>query len=158
MLGPTGGLMNIKVAVICGSASDKGLMQTTLDVLEKLEIPADLFVSSAHRDPAGTARLVQRLDAGGVQVFIAAAGLAAALPGFVAAYTQKPVIGVPVDAGSLGGLDALLSMVQMPRGVPVATVAIGKHGAYNAAVMAGRILALGNNGLYKALEGLIRPK
>lgn len=149
--------MNIEVAVICGSISDKGLMQITLDVLKKLEITAELFVSSAHRDPEGTAQLVQRLDARGVQVFIAAAGLAAALPGFVAAYTHKPVIGVPIEASNLGGLDALLSMVQMPKGVPVATLAVGKHGAYNAAVMAGRILALQNNALYKALETLKRP-
>jgi len=149
--------MNIEVAVICGSASDKGLMQTTLDVLEKLDIRADLFISSAHRDPDSTAKLVKGLDADGVKVFIAAAGLAAALPGMVAAYTHKPVIGVPVDAGKLGGLDALLSIVQMPKGVPVATLAIGKHGAYNAAVMAGRILALQKPDLYVALEELKRP-
>ncbi len=150
--------MDIRIAVICGSKSDKALMQTTMDVLERLGLSAEMYVSSAHRDPQGTMELVQRLDKAGVEVFIAAAGLAAALPGFVASCTHKPVIGVPVDAGHLQGMDALLSMAQMPRGVPVATVAIGKHGAYNAAVLAGRILALKHGGqdLYKALEALKR--
>ena len=151
--------MAMDVAILCGSNSDKPLLQTTIDVLNELGISADLFVSSAHRDPQGTAELVKRLENEGVKVFIAAAGLAAALPGFVAAYTHRPVIGIPVDAGKLGGLDALLSMVQMPKGVPVATVAIGKHGAYNAAVMAARILALARNDseLYQALDRLKNP-
>ena len=151
--------MAVEVAILCGSNSDKPLLQTTLDVLSELHISAGLFVSSAHRDPRGTADLVRRLEGEGVKVFIAAAGLAAALPGFVAAYTHLPVIGIPVDAGKLGGLDALLSMVQMPKGVPVATVAIGKHGAYNAAVLAARILALAKDDrdLYRALDVLKNP-
>ena len=148
--------MGIQIAVICGSNSDKALMQTTMEVLERLGLAAKLYVSSAHRNPQGTMELVKWLDRAGVDVFIAAAGLAAALPGFVASCTHKPVIGVPVDAGQLHGMDALLSMVQMPKGVPVATVAIGKHGAYNAAVLAARILALkqGDQDLYEALDKL----
>ena len=132
----------IFVAVLMGSDSDLPVMQTALDVLKGLEIPYEVRISSAHRTPAETHAYVIDADARGCSVFIAAAGLAAHLAGAVAAYTVKPVIGVPLDASSLKGIDALLSTVQMPGGIPVASVAIGKPGAKNAAYLAAQILAL----------------
>src|SRR5690625_587987 len=116
-----------------GSDSDLPTMQATLDVLRALEVPFEVRISSAHRTPEATARYVKEADARGCGVFIAAAGLAAHLAGAVAANTLKPVIGVPMEGGPLKGMDALLSTVQMPGGVPVACVAIGKAGAKNAA-------------------------
>ncbi|MBV1912466.1 MAG: 5-(carboxyamino)imidazole ribonucleotide mutase [Cycloclasticus sp.] len=130
------------VAVLMGSDSDFPVMQNTLDVLKSLAIPYEVRITSAHRTPAETHAYVTDADARGCAVFIAAAGLAAHLAGAVAANTVKPVIGVPLDAGSLQGADALLSTVQMPGGVPVASVAIGKPGAKNAAYLAAQILAL----------------
>jgi phosphoribosylaminoimidazole carboxylase PurE protein len=131
-----------RVLVVLGSPSD-------LDVIEKLPALAERFgitqrveVASAHRQPERLRELIVSAEAGGTEIFIAVAGLAAHLPGVVASLTSKPVIGVPVAAGPLAGVDALLSMVQMPPGVPVATVAIGKAGAANAMVLAARILAL----------------
>ena len=130
------------VAVLMGSDSDFPVMQATLDVLKTLEIPYEVRITSAHRTPAETHEYVTSADQRGCGVFIAAAGLAAHLAGAVAANTVKPVIGVPLDAGSLQGQDALLSTVQMPGGIPVASVAIGKPGAKNAAYLAAQILAL----------------
>jgi len=130
------------VAVLMGSDSDFPVMQSTLDVLDGLEIPYEVRITSAHRTPAETHAYVTDADARGCAVFIAAAGLAAHLAGAVAANTVKPVIGVPLDAGSLQGKDALLSTVQMPGGIPVASVAIGKPGAKNAAYLAAQIIAL----------------
>lgn len=130
------------VAVLMGSDSDFPVMQNTLDVLKSLAIPYEVRITSAHRTPAETHAYVTDADARGCAVFIAAAGLAAHLAGAVAANTVKPVIGVPLDAGSLQGADALLSTVQMPGGIPVASVAIGKPGAKNAAYLAAQILAL----------------
>jgi len=132
----------IFVAVLMGSDSDFPVMQSTLDVLDGLEIPYEVRITSAHRTPAETHAYVTDADARGCAVFIAAAGLAAHLAGAVAANTVKPVIGVPLDAGSLQGKDALLSTVQMPGGIPVASVAIGKPGAKNAAYLAAQIIAL----------------
>ncbi|MBV1952198.1 MAG: 5-(carboxyamino)imidazole ribonucleotide mutase [Cycloclasticus sp.] len=135
------------VAVLMGSDSDFPVMQTTLGVLKELNIPFEVRVTSAHRTPAETHEYVTGADQRGCAVFIAAAGLAAHLAGAVAANTVKPVIGVPLDAGSLQGMDALLSTVQMPGGIPVASVAIGKPGAKNAAYLAAQIMALADTEL-----------
>lgn len=139
------------VAVLMGSDSDLPTMQATLDVLKALEVPFEVRISSAHRTPEATARYVKEADARGCGVFIAAAGLAAHLAGAVAANTLKPVIGVPMEGGPLKGMDALLSTVQMPGGVPVACVAIGKAGAKNAAYLAAQILGLSNATLAQRL-------
>ena len=130
------------VAILMGSDSDLPTMQTTLDILEKLDISYEVRITSAHRTPNETHAYVKDADTRGCAVFIAAAGLAAHLGGTVAALTIKPVIGVPLDAGPLNGIDSLLSTVQMPGGIPVASMAIGKAGAKNGAVLAARILAL----------------
>ncbi|MGR6035055.1 MAG: 5-(carboxyamino)imidazole ribonucleotide mutase [Candidatus Nitrosoglobus sp.] len=130
------------IAVLMGSDSDLPVMQVTLNVLKSLELPFEVQITSAHRTPEATARYVKEADARGCGVFIAAAGLAAHLAGAVAANTLKPVIGVPMAGGPLNGMDALLSTVQMPGGVPVACVAIGKAGAKNAAYLAAQILGL----------------
>lgn len=131
------------VAVLMGSDSDLPTMETTAAVLKKLGVPFEMKITSAHRTPDATHAYVKDADARGCAVFIAAAGLAAHLAGTVAALTVRPVIGVPMEGGPLNGEDALLSTVQMPGGIPVACVAIGKHGAKNAAYLAAQILALG---------------
>ena len=130
-----------KVAVFIGSASDNH-RRPCADILKKLGIPFRFTVTSAHRTPERTAELVDSLEAAGCEVFICAAGMAAHLAGAVAARTMKPVIGIPVAASQLGGMDALLATVQMPPGFPVATVALDKAGARNAAWLAAQILAL----------------
>ena len=130
------------VAVLMGSDSDLAVMQTTLDTLSGLNIPWEVKITSAHRTPQATHDYVQQAEQRGCVVFIAAAGLAAHLAGTVASLTLKPVIGVPMEAGPLQGQDALLSTVQMPGGVPVACVAIGKAGAKNAAYLAAQIISL----------------
>ncbi len=132
------------VAVLMGSDSDLPTMETTTAVLDKFSVPYEIKISSAHRTPDATHAYVKDADARGCAVFIAAAGMAAHLAGTVAALTMKPVIGVPMEGGPLNGEDALLSTVQMPGGVPVACVAIGKHGAKNAGYLATQILALAN--------------
>ncbi len=132
------------VAVLMGSDSDLPTMETTTAVLDKFGVAYEIKISSAHRTPDATHAYVKDADARGCAVFIAAAGLAAHLAGTVAALTMKPVIGVPMEGGPLNGEDALLSTVQMPGGVPVACVAIGKHGAKNAGYLATQILALAN--------------
>jgi 5-(carboxyamino)imidazole ribonucleotide mutase len=130
------------VAVLMGSDSDLPVLQSTFDVLKALEIPFEAKITSAHRTPKVTHEYVTEADTRGCSVFICAAGLAAHLAGAVSAATLKPVIGIPLDAGPLQGMDALLSTVQMPGGIPVATVAVGKAGAKNAAYLAAQILAL----------------
>lgn len=130
------------VAVLMGSDSDLAVMQTTLDTLTGMKIPWEVKITSAHRTPDVTHAYVKDADQRGCAVFIAAAGLAAHLAGTVAALTLKPVIGVPMDAGPLRGQDSLLSTVQMPGGIPVACVAIGKAGAKNAAYLAAQIISL----------------
>ncbi len=130
------------VAVLMGSDSDLPVLQSTFDVLKALEIPFEARITSAHRTPAVTHDYVTDADSRGCSVFIAAAGLAAHLAGAVSAATLKPVIGIPLDAGPLQGMDSLLSTVQMPGGIPVATVAVGKAGAKNAAYLAAQILSL----------------
>jgi 5-(carboxyamino)imidazole ribonucleotide mutase len=139
------------VAVLMGSDSDLATMQSTLDILDQLGVTCEVKIASAHRTPAVTHAYVKEADERGCGVFIAAAGLAAHLAGTVAALTLKPVIGVPMDGGPLQGHDALLSTVQMPGGIPVACVAIGKHGAKNAAYLAAQILALNDAALAQRL-------
>lgn len=136
-----------KVMILLGSASDWATMKESALVLSRLGVPYEAHVASAHRTPERVRELVAAGEKGGVQVFVAGAGMAAHLAGFVAAHTTKPVIGVPLPGGVADGLDALLSTVQMPGGVPVATVAVGKAGARNAAYLAAQILALQDRAL-----------
>jgi phosphoribosylamine---glycine ligase len=140
-------MSDITVLILMGSDSDAPIMQAAVDLLRELEIPCEMTVASAHRSPARVMRLVEEAPGRGVRVFIVGAGAAAHLAGVVAAHTALPVIGVPIDSSALKGLDALLSTVQMPPGVPVATVSIGKPGATNAGVLAAQILALGDSGV-----------
>ncbi len=140
-------MSNVFVAVLMGSDSDLPVMQSTLDVLDSLGITWEVKVTSAHRTPAATHAYVNGAEERGCKVFICAAGLAAHLAGAVAGLTTRPVIGVPIDAGPLQGHDALLSTVMMPGGVPVASVAIGKAGAKNAAYLAAQILAVADDEL-----------
>lgn len=134
--------MNNLVGIVMGSESDRETMEKTCGVLDELGIPWEMNVMSAHRTPEKVSEYARSAQGRGIRVLIAAAGLAAHLAGAVAANTKLPVIGVPVQGGPLNGFDALLSTVMMPKGVPVATVAIGSHGAANAAHLAARILAL----------------
>ena len=130
------------VGVVVGSRSDEPVMQETMKLLEGLGVDAELVVASAHRAPARLREYVESAPGRGVEVFIAAAGGAAALPGAVAALTTLPVIGVPLASSALEGTDALYSIAQMPPGVPVACVAVGSWGARNSAVLAAQILGL----------------
>lgn len=132
----------VQVLILMGSDSDAPVMQAAGDVLTELGVTWDMTVASAHRSPARVVRLVEEAPGRGVRVFVVGAGAAAHLAGVVAAHTTLPVIGVPIDSSALKGLDALLSTVQMPPGVPVATVAIGRPGATNAGVLAAQMLAL----------------
>ena len=131
-----------QVGIVMGSESDRPTMQRCCEVLDSYGVSYEVVIRSAHRDPEGCREWATRAEGRGLKVLIAAAGGAAALPGVVAAWSVLPVIGVPMSAGALGGLDALLSMAQMPAGIPVATVAIGDAGARNAAHFAMTILAL----------------
>lgn len=139
------------VSILMGSDSDLPTMQATLDVLKNLQVEFEVYITSAHRTPEDTRNIIQDAEKRGCQVFIAAAGLAAHLAGAVAAHTLKPVIGVPMDGGPLNGFDALLSTVQMPGGIPVASVAVGKAGAKNAAYLAAQIISLVDAELAKRL-------
>jgi 5-(carboxyamino)imidazole ribonucleotide mutase len=130
----------IRVLIITGSESDLPRMEESKGMLESLGIASELAVASAHRSPERVTAVVREAEESGAEVIIAGAGMSAALPGVVAAYTDLPVIGVPLDSGMPGGIDALFSIVQMPTGIPVAAVAV--NGAKNAAVLAARILAL----------------
>lgn len=141
----------IKVLILMGSDSDAPVMGGALQVLDELGVPAEMTVASAHRSPARVEQLVREAPDRGVQVFIAGAGAAAHLGGVVAAHTTRPVIGVPIDSSPLAGFDALLSTVQMPPGIPVATVSVGKAGATNAGVLAAEIIALSDRAVAAAL-------
>lgn len=141
------------VAVLMGSDSDLPVMKATLEVLKSLGIAYEVKITSAHRTPDDTRNYIVDAEARGCMVFIAAAGLAAHLAGNVAAHTLRPVIGVPMDGGPLNGMDALLSTVQMPGGVPVAAVAIGKAGARNAGYLAAQILSVADADLARRLVG-----
>lgn len=140
------------VAILMGSDSDWPVMRSAVEVLQALEIEHEVRVTSAHRTPVDTAEYVGDAVGRGCQVFICAAGMAAHLAGAVAAHTTRPVIGVPIDSGPLSGFDALLSTVQMPGGIPVATVAVGKAGAKNAAYLAGQMLAIADPDLAQRIE------
>jgi len=140
-----------KVLIIIGSESDTEYADKCQATLNTLGLESNLEVSSAHRHPDRTAKLASEAESNGFGVIIAMAGLSAALPGVVAAHTDLPVIGVPIPA-ALGGLDALLSVTQMPPGIPVAAVAVGSPGAKNSAVLAARILALSDPGVKEALK------
>ncbi|MDD2965889.1 MAG: 5-(carboxyamino)imidazole ribonucleotide mutase [Desulfovibrionaceae bacterium] len=140
-----------QVAIFIGSLSDEEKISPCAEVLKQLGISYRFTVTSAHRTPERTETLIDELEQSGVQVFICAAGMAAHLAGAVAARTIKPVIGIPVSSGTLAGMDALFSTVQMPPGFPVATVALDKAGAKNAAWMAAQILALHDKKLMQLL-------
>ncbi|HRC99905.1 MAG TPA: 5-(carboxyamino)imidazole ribonucleotide mutase [Candidatus Syntrophosphaera thermopropionivorans] len=139
-----------QIRIILGSKSDVEQCESMQQILKDFGVDYDFHISSAHRNPEKTAQLAKNAEAEGVQIIIAAAGMAAHLPGVIAAHTILPVIGVPLVSGNLGGIDALLSIVQMPTGVPVATVAIG--GVKNAALLAIQILALHNPELKEKLR------
>jgi 5-(carboxyamino)imidazole ribonucleotide mutase len=140
------------VAILMGSDSDLSTMQNTANVLKSFNIAYEIKIASAHRTPDATIQYIKNAEQRGCAIFVAAAGLAAHLAGAVAAHTLKPVIGVPIAAGSLGGFDSLLSTVQMPGGVPVACVAIGSPGAKNAGYLAAQILALSDEKIAKELK------
>lgn len=135
------------VAILMGSENDLSIMQAGADILTQLQIDYEIKITSAHRTPAVTQQYISDAEERGCQVFICGAGLAAHLAGATAAHTTRPVIGVPIDAGPLNGFDALLSTVQMPAGIPVATVAIGKTGAKNAAFLAAQMMSLADDDL-----------
>ena len=140
-----------QVGVVMGSDSDWPLIEETVKALDQFGVSREVRVMSAHRTPGLAAGYARRAAGAGLKVIIAAAGNAAHLAGVLAAHTTLPVIGIPVPGGAVDGLDALLSTVQMPGGVPVATVALGKAGAVNAAILAVQILALGNPSLGRKL-------
>jgi len=140
------------VSIILGSKSDYEIMKECAKTLENFTVPYELIISSAHRSPERTKNYIKSAEKKGARVFIAAAGMAAHLAGAVAATTTKPVIGVPMKGGAMDGMDAMLSTVQMPSGMPVATVALGKAGAVNAAYLAMQILALDDEELAVKLQ------
>lgn len=140
------------VSIIMGSKSDYKIMSECIAVLESFGIPYEMLISSAHRSPERTRTYIQKAEAKGAKVFIAAAGMAAHLAGAIAGMTIRPVIGVPLPGGAIDGLDALLSTVQMPSGIPVGTLAIGKAGAMNAGYLAAQILSLNNPILTQKLK------
>lgn len=143
-----------QVGILMGSESDREVMNRTGEILDELGITYEVNVMSAHRTPAVVQKYSSEAQDRGTKVLIAGAGLAAHLAGAVAAHTILPVIGVPLAAGPLNGMDSLLSTVQMPKGIPVATVAIGSHGARNAAYLAAQIIALEDN----EIAGKLREK
>jgi len=142
----------VLVSVVMGSDSDLPVMKEAMILLKRFDIPYEVVLTSAHRTPERTSEFAKGAAGRGIRVIIAGAGAAAHLAGVIASQTTLPVIGIPIDSTSLGGLDALLSTVQMPGGIPVATMAVGKAGARNAALTAARILALGDRGLTGKLK------
>lgn len=147
-----------QVGIIMGSRNDWETMKHAADVLDSLEIPNERLVVSAHRTPARMFAYAQKAKERGIKVIIAGAGGAAHLPGMVASETTLPVIGVPVQSRALQGLDSLLSIVQMPGGIPVATMSIGTAGAKNAGILAARILSLSDGALLSRLEKMIQQQ
>ncbi len=142
----------MKVMIIMGSKTDENVMQECSTWLNWFHIKNDMVVASAHRNPDKVRELIVSAKDNGYGVIVAAAGMAAALPGVCAAYTSLPVLGVPLEGGMPGGVDALYSIVQMPAGLPVGTLAVGKAGARNAAVLAARIFALSDEAVAKQLQ------
>jgi len=145
------GKNSAKISIIIGSKSDLETVQETINVLKKLGVKHEVNVLSAHRTPKEVINHVEKLPEKGVKIIIAAAGMAAALAGTIAAHTILPVIGIPIETRTLKGLDSLLSTVQMPRGVPVACMSIGRSGAENAAIFACQILSLEDASLQKKM-------
>ncbi|MCB0298285.1 MAG: 5-(carboxyamino)imidazole ribonucleotide mutase [Calditrichae bacterium] len=141
-----------KVAILMGSESDRAVLETSLPYYEFFGIPVEMHVMSAHRTPGKVHDFAGKARENGYGVIVACAGMAAHLPGVVAAYTTLPVIGVPLASGELNGVDSLYSIVQMPAGVPVATMGIGKSGARNAAVLAAEILGLSDEAITQKLN------
>ena len=139
----------MKVGIIMGSASDAPILEHARSTLKEFGIESEFRALSAHRSPAAVIEWTTGAEERGIKVIIASAGLAAHLAGVVAAHTTLPVLGVPVDGGGMGGLDSLLSTVQMPKGTPVGTLAVGKSGAINAAILAARIIAVGDADMAK---------
>jgi len=142
----------MKVMIIMGSKTDESVMQESQNWLNWFGIENEMVVASAHRNPDKVAELMKSAKANGFGAVIAAAGMAAALPGVCSAYTSLPVLGVPLDGGLPGGIDALYSIVQMPAGLPVGTLAVGKAGARNAAVLCARMFALSDNTIAEKVE------
>jgi phosphoribosylaminoimidazole carboxylase PurE protein len=140
------------VSIVLGSKSDKNHVESTTSLLDRFGVAWEMEFLSAHRQPEKLRHYVKEAEKKGVKLFIAVAGLSAALPGVIGSLSQLPVIGVPVPAGALVGIDALLSMAQMPGGIPVATVGVGSNGAKNAAVLAAEILALGDDAVAAKLR------
>jgi len=140
------------VAIIMGSDSDLPIVEAAFPILESFGVNYTKNVLSAHRTPHAIIDFINKSESNGCKVFIAAAGMAAHLAGALAAHTTKPVIGIPIESGGMGGMDSLLSTVMMPPGVPVATVAVGKSGAKNSAILAVQILATGNDALSSKLD------
>ena len=149
---------NPKVSIIMGSKSDLDTMRIASEVLRELEVSHEIKIISAHRTPDLMFEFAKNAQNRGIEIIIAGAGGAAHLPGMVAAITELPVIGVPIKSSNLNGIDSLLSIVQMPKGVPVATVAIGDHGAENAALISAKILALNDNKISKNLQKRLKGK
>jgi 5-(carboxyamino)imidazole ribonucleotide mutase len=140
------------VCIVMGSDSDAAVMSQACDALDELGIGYEMKVASAHRSPERTKQVVEEADRDGAAVFVAGAGMAAHLPGVVASFTSKPVIGVPLAGGALQGFDALLAVVQMPPGIPVATVAVG--GARNAGILAAQILGAADSATAERLKAM----
>ncbi len=144
--------MNGKIGVLIGSESDKKTMESARDYYEYFDLEMNLFVMSAHRNPAEVSEFALNARKNGYHVLVGAAGMAAHLAGVIKAHTTLPVIGVPLDGGIITGLDSLLATVQMPKGVPVATLAVGKAGAINAAILSAEILSINNEDLINKLS------
>ena len=142
-----------KVSIVMGSQSDLDTVSEAISVLKEFNIPYEAKILSAHRTPKELVKYVEGAPKRGVKVFIAAAGMSAALPGVIAAHTTLPVIGIPIESGNLKGLDALLSIVQMPPGIPVACMSICRAGAKNAAIFSVNILAINDRKLANKLNG-----
>jgi phosphoribosylaminoimidazole carboxylase PurE protein len=141
-----------RVSIVMGSSSDLHIVNEAINVLKEFKVTFEAKILSAHRTPKELAKYVEGAPKRGIKVFIAAAGMSAALPGVIAAHTMLPVIGIPIESGNLKGLDALLSIVQMPPGIPVGCMSIGKAGAKNAAIFAVAIIAVNDKKLAKRLN------
>ncbi|WP_257941745.1 5-aminoimidazole ribonucleotide (AIR) carboxylase [Campylobacter lari] len=139
------------VSILMGSKSDYDIVKEALGILEKFDVKYEILITSAHRSPQRTQEYIKNAEEKGAKVFIAAAGMAAHLAGAIAAHTTKPVLGIPMPGSNLASMDSLFSTVQMPSGIPVATVAIGKAGAINAAYLAVQILAIEDESLAQKL-------
>ena len=150
--------MRKKVLIVIGSESDRAMMNRSAEGLNDFEIGFEMLVSSAHRSPEKTRKLAKEAEKKGIKVIIAGAGMAAHLPGSIAAHTTLPVIGVPLPSLPFKGMDSFYSIMQMPSGVPVATMSVGKAGAKNAGILAAQILALSDNKVRVKLKKLKKER